>query len=210
MELQAALRDVPLIGILRGLDPDQAVDTADILVDAGFRILEVPMNSPDPLLSIERIANKFGDAVVIGAGTVLTDNDVASVASAGGKIIVSPNMKPSVGEAAASHGLHWCPGVMTPTEAFSALDYGAAVLKLFPAEMVTPKAVAAVRAVLPAEAILAAVGGIVPEGMTDYHAAGCDAFGLGSGLFKPDYSFDDIAMRARRFVESASRLRVKQ
>ena len=203
MTLDGALKATPLIAILRGLDPDRAVAVAEVLVEAGFRVIEVPLNSPAPLTSIERIARRVGDDALIGAGTVLTETDMASVADAGGRIIVAPNMNPALGAAAVARGLAWCPGVMTPTEAFAALDIGAQVLKLFPAEMIPPKAVAAMRAVLPREALVAAVGGITPEGMAAYRAAGTDAFGLGSALFKPDYTLEDISLRARRFVAAS-------
>jgi len=209
MDIRDALREMPLIAILRGLEPDRALDTADVLVEAGFRVIEVPLNSPSPLVSIERMASRFGDAVLIGAGTVLSEADVNSVARAGGTIIVSPNMNPLVGASSVSHCLAWCPGVMTPSEAFAALDTGAAVLKLFPAEMIPPMAVAAMRAVLPPDATVVAVGGIAPESMAKYRKAGTDAFGLGSALFKPAYALDDIAVRARRFVTEASRLQDK-
>lgn len=201
-----ALNAAPLIAILRGLDPDRAVAVAETLVEAGFRVIEVPLNSPSPLVSIERIARRLGDTAMIGAGTVLTERDMTSVADAGGRIIVAPNMNPALGAATVSRGLDWCPGVMTPTEAFAALEIGARVLKFFPAEIIPPKAIAAMRAVLPPEAIVAAVGGITPEGMAPYRKAGADAFGLGSALFKPGYAQEDIARRAKGFVEAAAAL----
>jgi 2-dehydro-3-deoxyphosphogalactonate aldolase len=203
MTLDGALKETPLIAILRGLDPDRATAVAEVLVEAGFRVIEVPLNSPAPLTSIERIARRVGDNALVGAGTVLTETDMASVADAGGRIIVAPNMNPTLGAAAVARGLAWCPGVMTPTEAIAALDIGAQVLKLFPSEMIPPKAVTAMRAVLPREALIAAVGGITPESMAAYRTGGTDAFGLGSALFKPDYTLEDIALRARRFVAAA-------
>ena len=206
MDLQSALKAAPFIAILRGLEPDRAVKTAGALLDAGFRVIEVPLNSPSALLSIERIALRFGSDAVIGAGTVLSEQDVAAIDAAGGKIIVSPNMNPKVGAASVSRGLAWCPGVMTPTEAFVAVATGASMLKLFPAEIIPPEAVAAMRAVLPSGATVAAVGGITPEAMASYRKAGCDAFGLGSALFKPSYSLEDITTRARRFFVEASKL----
>jgi 2-dehydro-3-deoxyphosphogalactonate aldolase len=195
-----ALADNPLIAILRGLHPDRALDVADVLVNAGFRIIEVPLNSPSPLTSIARIAARYGDSTIVGAGTVLTAGAVGDVAGAGGTVIVAPNMNPAVGRAAVAAGLHWCPGVMTPTEAFAALDLGASLLKFFPAELVPPKAIAALRAVLPRDARIAAVGGITPPDMVAYRAAGTDGFGLGSALFKPDYDLPEIAARARSFM----------
>jgi 2-dehydro-3-deoxyphosphogalactonate aldolase len=198
-KLVQALATTPLIAILRGLDPEQAPDVADVLVEAGFRVIEVPLNSPSPLHSIERIAQRVGDTAIVGAGTVLTEKDMLSVADAGGQIIVAPNMNTSLGVVTVRKGLAWCPGVMTPSEAFEALEIGACVLKLFPAEMIPPKAVAAMRAVLPRDALVAAVGGITPD-----RIAGTDAFGLGSALFKPDYALDEIAQRAKRFVHAAA------
>ncbi|MEH6522430.1 2-dehydro-3-deoxy-6-phosphogalactonate aldolase [Sulfitobacter sp.] len=195
-----ALAANPLIAILRGLEPDRALDVAGVLVDAGFRIIEVPLNSPDALRSIERIAMKFGDSVIVGAGTVLTENDVSAVRDAGGQIIVAPNMNPKVGAQATSLDMKWCPGVLTPTEAFAALELGAAVLKIFPAEMAPPKAISAMRAVLPKDALVAVVGGITPETMGEYRMAGADSFGLGSALFRPSYDMLELKARSKAFV----------
>ncbi|WP_209507281.1 2-dehydro-3-deoxy-6-phosphogalactonate aldolase [Ruegeria sp. HKCCSP335] len=200
IDLTAALAENPLIAILRGLAPENARPVSDVLFDAGFRIIEVPLNSPDPLESIAQIVAKHGAQAIVGAGTVLTTDQVAAVADAGGRIIVSPNMNPDVGRAAVARDLYWCPGVMTPSEAFTALDIGASVLKFFPAEMVPPAAIAAMRAVLPADAVIAAVGGITPDTMASYHAVGADGYGLGSALFKPSYTLDDIGRRARAFT----------
>ena len=201
-----AVADNAMIAILRGLEPANALAVADTLVDAGFRIIEVPLNSPQPLQSIEAIAKKHGDRIVIGAGTVLTSEQTSDVMSAGGQIIVSPNMNPDVGATAIQLGAHWCPGVMTPTEAFEALQLGASVLKFFPAELVPPKAIAAMRAVLPKDATVAAVGGITLDTMEDYYAAGSNGFGLGSALFKPSYSLEDIKARAEAFVSAYRQL----
>lgn len=198
--LNRALAQNPLIAILRGLEPNRALDVAGVLVDAGFRIIEVPMNSPDPLMSIERIAHKFGSEVVVGAGTVLTTENVSAVHDAGGKIIVAPNMNPKVGARTIALDMKWCPGVLTPTEAFAALELGASVLKVFPAELAPPKAISAMRAVLPNDALVAVVGGITPATMGDYRNAGADSFGLGSALFKPTYDLSDLKARAEAFV----------
>ncbi len=202
-----AVKENPMIAILRGLEPGNAIAVSDALVDAGFRIIEVPLNSPDPLASIEKIAKRHGENTVVGAGTVLTTQQVSDVVSAGGQIIVSPNMNPAVGKHAVELGAKWCPGVMTPTEAFGALSLGAAVLKFFPAELVPPKAISAMRAVLPPQAVVAAVGGITPDTMGDYYRAGSDSFGLGSALFKPSYAVEEIADRARSFVAAYAELR---
>lgn len=209
MNWKTAISENPLIAILRGLDPERAVDVADVLVGAGFRIIEVPLNSPDPLVSIKRIADKYGDRVIVGAGTVLTEDDVTAVVDAGGQIIVAPNMNPSVGKRSVELGAKWCPGVLTPTEAFSALELGASVLKFFPAEMVSPKAISAMRAVLPKDAIVAAVGGINPENMEIYAEAGANSFGLGSALFKPSYDMPELRERADGFVNAFKGLNVR-
>lgn len=209
-ELSEALAAVPLIAILRGLDPEQAIAVADVLVEAGFRVIEVPLNSPSPLKSIERIATHVGKAAFVGAGTVLTEKDMRSVADAGGRIIVAPNMNPALGAATVAQGLAWCPGVITPSEAFTALDTGAAMLKFFPAEMIPPDAISAMRAILPRDAQVVAVGGITPGKMSLYRRAGTDGFGLGSALFKPDYPIGDIARRAKEFVAAASALEARQ
>ncbi|AGI68621.1 DgoA-like KHG/KDPG aldolase family protein [Octadecabacter antarcticus 307] len=201
MQFDRALKKNPLIAILRGLEPDRALDVAGVLMDAGFRIIEVPLNSPDPFTSIDRISRKFGNDVVVGAGTVLTVDDVSAVRDAGGQIIVAPNMNPKVGARAGVLGMKWCPGVLTPTEAFAALELGASVLKIFPAELAPPKAISAMRAVLPKEAIVAVVGGITPETMGEYRQAGADSFGLGSALFKQSYELSELKSRAEAFVK---------
>ena len=206
IDLIEAFEANPLIAILRGLAPENAVPVSEVLYDTGFRIIEVPLNSPDPFDSIAKIAARRGEEAIVGAGTVLTVEQVGAVADAGGRIIVCPNMNPDVGRAAVARGLDWCPGVMTPSEAFAALDIGASVLKFFPAEMVPPSAIAAMRAVLPNDTVIAAVGGITPDTMAPYHAAGVNGFGLGSALFKPDYSLDDIGRRARAFTAALEEL----
>jgi 2-dehydro-3-deoxyphosphogalactonate aldolase len=207
IDLATAFSINPLIAILRGLEPENAPPVSDTLIEAGFQIIEVPLNSPEPLVSIHRIAERHGAQAIVGAGTVLSVEQVDAVADAGGRIIVSPNMNPDVGRAAVARGLYWCPGVMTPSEAFAALDVGASVLKFFPADMVPPAAIAAMRAVLPKDAIVAAVGGISPDNMAPYSAAGVNGFGLGSALFKPSYALEDIAMRARAFTDALEGLR---
>jgi 2-dehydro-3-deoxyphosphogalactonate aldolase len=201
IDLTTAFATNPLIAILRGLRPENALPVSDTLISAGFRIIEVPLNSPDPLDSIHQIAERYGAQAIIGAGTVLNVAQVEAVAEAGGRIIVSPNMNPDVGRAAVQRGLYWAPGVMTPSEAFSALDLGASVLKFFPAELLPPNAIAAMRAVLPQDAVIAAVGGITPDSLASYHAAGVNGFGLGSALFKQDYTPDEIDRRAGEFMK---------
>src|SRR5690606_854904 len=165
------LREMPLVAILRGIDPNEAASVASLLVEAGFRIVEVPLNSPEPLLSIERMAECCGDEALIGAGTVLDPALVGPVADAGGRLIVMPNCHAGVIRAAKAAGLTVMPGVMTPTEAFAALELGADALKLFPAEILSPAAVKAFRAVLPPATRLVAVGGIEPGNMAGYWQA---------------------------------------
>ncbi len=198
----ASLADMPLIAILRGLHPARAIEVADVLVQSGFRIIEVPLNSPNPLDSIERIAGQYSGDVIVGAGTVVDAASVSDVVNAGGQLIVSPNLNPEVGEKTIAQGAKWCPGVTTPTEAFAALAQGADLLKFFPAEIVSVSALAAMRAVLPANARCAVVGGITPEKMADYLNAGANGFGLGSALFKPEYSLDQLRTRADGFISA--------
>jgi len=202
--LAKALDANPLIAILRGLVPENAIPACEVIFKAGIRIIEVPLNSPDPLNSITRIVAKLGDEAIVGAGTVLTVDQVTAVANADGRIIVSPNMNADVGRAAVARGLYWCPGVITPSEAFAALEIGASVLKFFPAEMVPPSAIAALRAVLPKDTLIVVVGGITHDRIPPYLAAGVNGFGLGSSLFKPSYSLEDIGSRARDFTTKLS------
>ncbi|MTD99990.1 2-dehydro-3-deoxy-6-phosphogalactonate aldolase [Paracoccus sp. YIM 132242] len=196
----------PLIAILRGLRPVEAADTATALTSAGFTILEVPLNSPDPLDSIRRMVAAVPDAIV-GAGTVLTADQAGAVAEAGGRIIIAPNFDPRVAAEARRLRLAYCPGVGTVSEAFAALEAGAAALKLFPAEMIPPVAVKAMRAVLPREARLLPVGGIGPSTMASYVAAGADGFGLGSALYKPGQDAATTGERARDFMAAWAALR---
>ena len=189
----------PLIAILRGLKPAEAAATAAALTGAGFTILEVPLNSPDPLDSIRRMVTAAPDAIV-GAGTVLTRDQVGRVADAGGRIIIAPNFDPRVAAEARRLSLAYCPGVGTVSEAFAALEAGAAALKLFPAEMIPPAAVRAMRAVLPRETRLLPVGGIDPSTMAGYVRAGANGFGLGSALYKPGQDAAATGRRAQDFM----------
>lgn len=193
----AAFADLPLVAILRGLDPDQAVETGEALVAAGFRLIEVPLNSPRPLLSIRRLADALAGRALIGAGTVLRRREVGEVAHAGGRLIVSPNMDPAVIHAAKEAGLVSLPGAMTPSEIFAAINAGADAIKLFPGELIPPNAVAALRAVVPKSARLLPVGGVGGSNMAAYRAAGADGFGLGSSLYKPSFPISETAARAR-------------
>lgn len=197
-----ALAACPLVAILRGLAPDEAVAVGGALVDAGFTLIEVPLNSPDPLTSIGRLADAFGARAMIGAGTVLTPQDVKAVKAAGGTLIVMPHADIEVVRAAKAEGLTCTPGVATPTEAFAARAAGADALKLFPAEGIPPAIVKAWRAVLTDIALLP-VGGIDATNMAAYRAAGADGFGIGSALFKPGKGVDAIAADARALVLAA-------
>ena len=198
--LTTAMQALPLVAILRGLRPDEALAVGEALVDAGFRIIEVPLNSPEPYDSIGRLAERFGQACVIGAGTVLDPAAVARLEAAGGQLVVMPHADPAVITAAKAMALACVPGVATPTEAFAALAAGADALKLFPAENLPPVAVKAMLAVLPKGTRLLPVGGIVPESMADYVAAGTAGFGLGSALYKPGMTPAEVADRAAAFV----------
>lgn len=199
-EFDAALARCPLVAILRGVTPGEVVAIGEALFDAGCRLIEVPLNSPDPLESIARLAQAFAGRAVIGAGTVLCAADVAAVQAAGGTMIVSPNTNIEVIAAACRGGLVSLPGIATPSEAFAALDAGATALKLFPAEGANPAVLKAIRAVLPAGARVLPVGGITPDNMAPWLKAGAAGFGIGSALYSPGVGPDEIATRARTFV----------
>jgi 2-dehydro-3-deoxyphosphogalactonate aldolase len=201
MRLDEALATFPLIAILRGLQPKEAVEVTTTLFDAGFRILEVPLNSPSPLASIERIVARFEGRLLIGAGTVLDVGAVAQVAGAGARLIVSPNFNEAVVRATKAQGLVSIPGVATPSEAFAALAAGADALKLFPAEMIAPKVVRSLRAVLPQATRLIPVGGVAPDNIPAYREAGAAAFGIGSALFNPGMSVAEVARAAAKFAK---------
>ena len=190
----------PLVAILRGVTPDEVVAVGEALVEAGIEIIEVPLNSPDPLVSIEALAKRFGDTVLVGAGTVLTVEQVGQVARAGGRIIVSPSTDYDVIAATAAEGLVSAPGYFTPSEAFLALKAGATALKLFPAEAATPALVRAQRAVLPRDLPLLIVGGVKPDAVGQWFEAGADGFGLGSALYKPGQTAAQVGQQARDFV----------
>lgn len=196
----AAFAACPLIAILRGVTPDEVVPIGEALIDAGFTLIEVPLNSPDPIESIARLAAAAGDRAMVGAGTVLREADVSAVAGAGGTLIISPNANPVVIAAAASRGLISLPGIATPTEAFAALDAGATALKLFPAEAASPAVLRAMRAVLPKGARVLPVGGIAPDTMTPWRDAGAAGFGLGSALYQPGFTAAQVGERAAAFV----------
>lgn len=196
----AAFDACPLVAILRGVRPDEVVAIGQELVTAGFTLIEVPMNSPDPLDSVARLVAALGDRAMIGAGTVLTIDQVAAMRDAGGRMVISPNTNIDVIRASAAAGLVSLPGIATPSEALAAIDAGATALKLFPAEAASPTVLKAMRAILPSELRILPVGGIVPEGMAPWRQAGAAGFGLGSALYKPGMTASEVGERARAFV----------
>lgn len=193
-------KHLPLVAILRGLEPERAVDVARAIFDAGISMIEVPMNSPQPLRSIAAIVNEFGNRALIGAGTVLDVETVDALADIGARLVVSPNCNPAVIRRAAEQGMVAMPGVLTPTDMFAALEAGATGLKIFPAELFSPAGVKAVRAVLPQDCPIFLVGGINAENMTTFLMARATGFGLGSALFKPGKPIEDIARDAAQAV----------
>lgn len=199
-QFNAAFATCPLVAILRGVHPNEIEAIGEALVDAGFTLIEVPFNSPDPLVSIERLATRLGARAVVGAGTVLAADDVVRIRDAAGQMIISPNMNPSVIAATTSHGLISLPGVATPTEAFAAIEAGATALKFFPAEAGGPKVLKAMRAVLPPQLRVLPVGGITVDTMDGWLLAGANGFGLGSALYVPGRTAAEVGTCARRFV----------
>jgi len=205
--LKQALAQNGLIAILRGLQPQEAAAFGEVLYSAGFRVIEVPLNSPSPYESIRILRDALPADCLIGAGTVLSPEQVEQVKAAGGQVIVMPHSDAKVLRAAKAAGLYLSPGVATPTEAFAALAEGADILKLFPAEQMTPAVVKAWLAVLPAGTVLAPVGGITPDNMQAFIDAGVKGFGLGSGLFKPGMTPEQVAVNAKAYVAAWKALR---
>ena len=200
-KFQAHMDSLPLLAILRGLKPEEALAVGQAIVNAGFHILEVPLNSPDPLRSIQILAEAFPHALV-GAGTVTSAQQVRDIKAAGGQLIISPHLDDNVVCEAVNLGLISLPGVATPSEAFHAISLGAHGLKLFPAEMISPAVVKSMRAVLPAHIRLIPVGGIGTHNMTDYRKSGASGFGIGSALFAPGKSTQAVADSATAFVQA--------
>jgi 2-dehydro-3-deoxyphosphogalactonate aldolase len=198
----AAFARCPLIAILRGVKPDEVEAIGEELVAAGFTLIEVPLNSPEPFDSIARLAKSLEGRAIIGAGTVLTEAQVAQVQAAGGTMIISPNANLKVIAASAAAGLVSLPGIATPSEAFAAVEAGATALKLFPAEAASPTVLKAMRAVLPKELRVLPVGGISPDNMGPWRDAGAPGFGLGSALYKAGLSAAEVGANARVFVSA--------
>ncbi|NLR76807.1 2-dehydro-3-deoxy-6-phosphogalactonate aldolase [Leeia aquatica] len=202
---EQAWQQLPMVAILRGITPDEAIPMADMLYAAGWRMLEVPLNSPDPLNSIHRLLSHCGDRMLVGAGTVLEVDQVQQLAALGAQLVVSPNCNPEVIRATRAAGMISLPGVQTATECFAALAAGAHGLKFFPAELVPPGAIRALRSVLPSHCKLLPVGGVTPDTMADYVGAGANGFGIGGALYKAGDSVATVRERALRFTEAWQR-----
>lgn len=207
MRLIDAIAVSPVVAIVRGVTPHEAVDIAEAIYDGGLRAIEVPLNSPSPLESIHLIAQAFNGRMAVGAGTVLAAEDVDAVHNVGGTIIVSPNTSPAVIRRAVELGLDPAPGFSTPTEAFTAIEAGARYLKLFPAVSFGPAHLRQIKAVLPADVQVWAVGGVGPAGMAEWWAAGARGFGLGSEVYRTGQSAADTRDKAKAAFEGARELR---
>jgi 2-dehydro-3-deoxyphosphogalactonate aldolase len=210
LALRRYLTPLPLVAVLRGITLEEVDAVAAALADNGFRILEVPLNSPDPFASIGRLARDFGARCLVGAGTVLRVSEVAGVADAGGKLVVMPHADVAIVREAKRLGLVCLPGVATVTEAFAVLDAGADGLKMFPAEQLAPAVLKAWRAVLPKDALVFPVGGIRPDNMAPYWAAGADGFGTGSNLYQPGAAPEAVRAVAAKYAAAFSALPVRQ
>ena len=206
MDIVAAFRayfaECPLVAIIRGVRPQEVEEIGQALYDSGIRIIEVPLNSPEPLDSIGRLASLLGDRALIGAGTVLDVDQVAAVKKVGGQLVVSPCFDAAVVKATVAAGLVSCPGYFTPTEAFGAIAAGAHALKLFPAEAAPPAVVKAQRAVIPRSTPLLVVGSVTPDKMAGYFDSGADGFGLGGALYRPGQRAEQVLKQGRAFVEA--------
>lgn len=207
LTLQEALLRCPLVAILRGVQPSEVTAIGVALIDAGFTIIEVPLNSPEPLKSIALLAKSLGDKALIGAGTVMNPQQVEAVSASGGRLIVMPHADAEVVSSAKAARLHALPGFATPTEAFAMIAAGADGLKLFPAEANPPKVLKAMRAVLPKQMPVLPVGSITPDNMAEYWAAGANGFGLGSALYKPGATVSEVSAAAGRFIAALGELK---
>jgi 2-dehydro-3-deoxyphosphogalactonate aldolase len=205
--IESYLERLPLVAILRGVTPEEVVPIGEALADAGFAIIEVPLNSPRAIESIGRLHERFGSEILLGAGTVMNAAQVDDVADAGGQLIVMPHGDPDVVRAAKAAGMTCIPGIATPTEGFAALANGADALKLFPAELLTPAVLKAMRSVFPSATRFLPVGGITPDAMAGYVAAGANGFGLGSALYRRGDRVERVTSNAMEFVSAWKRLR---
>jgi 2-dehydro-3-deoxyphosphogalactonate aldolase len=205
--LDSWLRKCPLVAILRGIKPDEVEAIGTVLIEAGFAMIEVPLNSPDPFISIDRLARRFGARALIGAGTVLSPDDARRVADAGGGLVVMPHADTAVIAEAKRAAMLCVPGCLTPTEAFAALAAGADGLKLFPGEAAPPAVLKSLRAVLPPKIPILPVGGIGVDNMAAYWQAGATGFGIGSALYKPGDTAETLCPRAQAFIAAIGRLR---
>ena len=205
--LSDCLDTMPLVAVLRGIEPGEALAVGQVLLDAGFKIMEVTLNSPSPLDSIRILADAYGDKALVGAGTVLTTQAAKDVADAGGRLVVMPHSDVEVIKAGKTNGCYVLPGVATPTEAFAALNAGADGLKMFPAESMPPSVLKAWRAVLPKDTPVLPVGSMTPETMPSYWAVGASGFGLGSALYKNGKSLDDLKQAADGYVRAMNALK---
>jgi len=206
-DLRDALRQMPIVAILRGITPGEVSWAFDVLSTAGFRLIEIPLNSPEPMKSIRLLQKHAGEDVLVGAGTVLSVQQVEELKAIGARLIVAPNCDPTVIRAAKSGGMAVLPGVATATEAFTALQAGADGLKMFPGELLPPAAVKAWRAVMPPQTLLLPVGGVTPDNMAAYFAASADGFGIGSALYKPGIDAIELKRRAAAFVRRLQEIR---
>jgi 2-dehydro-3-deoxyphosphogalactonate aldolase len=207
MNFEAAMDACPLVAILRGIRLNEVDAVSDALIEAGFRMIEVPLNSPEPLKSIERLANRHGEVALVGAGTVMTPDDVIDVRDAGGQLIVTPHTDVEIIDEAKAEGLICIPGSATPTEAFTALSAGADAIKMFPGESLPPPVVKAWRAIFPADTRLLVVGGVNADNMSAYQAAGANGFGIGSSLYAPGRPASEVGEAARALLVAANSYR---
>lgn len=201
-DFRAWLHDLPLVAILRGITPAEADGALDVLEEAGWHVVEVPLNSPDALVTLKRMVARGGDRLLIGAGTVLTADEVTAIADAGARLMVAPNADADVIRAARSRGLFTAPGVATPSEAFAALAAGADALKMFPGESLPPQVVKAWRAVMPKGTLLLPVGGVKPDNIAAYRAAGADGFGIGTSVYRPGMGIAEMKLAAQGLAAS--------
>jgi 2-dehydro-3-deoxyphosphogalactonate aldolase len=200
MQLDQAMSELPLIAILRGVTPEEVIDVAGVLYDEGFRMIEVPLNSPNAFLSIEKLMSQFGEKVVIGAGTVTDIPNLLRLAETGAQLVVAPNCDTQIIREAKNKSMWVLPGVATPSEAFAALQAGADGLKLFPAEVIGPAGLRAWKTILPQGTLLIPVGGITPETIGNWRHGGASAFGIGSALYQPGIGLEQLRQRARAYV----------